>query len=334
MQAPKNILLATCVALMCSVAEAAPPGPVAPPVKISIAEQLLPDALNALARQTGLQVIFQMPDVEGATAPLVEGSYTPQAALELLLAGTKLRFEFLDDRTVAIRGAARATAAKRLTISDISQPASAAGAVAASSEAAQTVSVPEINLDLGMPEILVSGSKILNMDIQRTRDDPQPYVIFDRKSLETSGAANVNEFLNQRLTMNSAPARMEQTASPLGNLSSINLRGLGDNQTLILVDGHRIASASNSTPLQANLNSIPLAAIERIEVLPTTASGIYGGGATGGVVNVILRRDYSGAEVTTSYENSFDGGVGAVRADFATGFTLENDRTNVLLMGS
>jgi outer membrane receptor protein involved in Fe transport len=335
MNKPKNTLLAGCLALLYSVAEAAAP---TGEVRLSISAQQLPDALNSLARQTGLQLIFQVPDVAGASAPKVEGSYTPQAALGLLLSDTGLTYEFLDERTVAIRAPKAETSARKLNISQAAAPradqaisdsaANEAGTRAAASQA------PPVGDLSGLPEILVTGSKILNMDIQRTRDDPQPYVVFDRKNIETSGAANVNEFLSQRLTMNTSAARMEQTASPLGGLSSINLRGLGASQTLILVDGHRIASASNSTPLQANLNGIPLAAIERIEVLPTTASGIYGGGATGGVVNVILRRDYSGAEVTTSYENSFDASAGAVRVDFATGFTLENDRTNVLLMGS
>ena len=110
---------------------------------------------------------------------------------------------------------------------------------------------------------------------------------------------------------------------------------LGANQTLILIDGRRSAGANLSgSPQQPDLNGIPLAAIERIEVLPTTASGIYGGGATGGVINVVLRRDYSGLESRVSYENSFDSGAIKRRVDLATGFNLEGGKTTVLLAGN
>src|SRR5690606_5082656 len=110
---------------------------------------------------------------------------------------------------------------------------------------------------------------------------------------------------------------------------------LGAGQTLILVDGRRqpgFPSYGNSG--QADLNGIPLAAIERIEVLPTTASGIYGGSATGGVVNVVLRRDYQGAEVSVKYEDSFRSDAPNHRVDLAAGFNLFDGKTNVLVAGS
>jgi outer membrane receptor protein involved in Fe transport len=101
------------------------------------------------------------------------------------------------------------------------------------------------------------------------------------------------------------------------------------------VDGHRLSStAVASTPMQSDLNGIPLAAIERIEVLPTTASGIYGGSATGGVVNVVLRRDYQGIESKVTYENTFDSDAEIRQVDLAAGFNFNNGDTSLLFAGS
>src|SRR5690606_23171872 len=137
------------------------------------------------------------------------------------------------------------------------------------------------------------------------------YVVFDREALKQSGAQNLEAFLRDRLPMNSSGLPNGLRVTQSGNQSQFNLRGLGANQTLILVDGRRLppGPALGGAPAQANINGIPMAAIERIEVLPATASGIHGGSATGGVINIIMRQDYAGAEATVSYGNSFKSDV-------------------------
>src|SRR3546814_14300606 len=114
--------------------------------------------------------------------------------------------------------------------------------------------------------------------------------VFDRTAIERAGAINLNDFLLKRLSSNTYATTTSQSGNILGDKSAINLRGLGENQTLILVDGRRLSSLSAGfSPGQPNLNGIPLAAVDRIEVLPTTASDIYGGSATGGGINGVLR---------------------------------------------
>src|SRR5262249_10549552 len=93
------------------------------------------------------------------------------------------------------------------------------------------------NAALRLPAYTVTGSKTFNADISRTRDDPQPYVVFDRAVLTKSGASTLNEFFKTRLPMNSAQDSANQSGGTNANTSEINLRGLGSNQTLILVDG-------------------------------------------------------------------------------------------------
>ncbi|MEJ1961324.1 MAG: TonB-dependent receptor [Gammaproteobacteria bacterium] len=312
----------------------------------------LSNALAEWSRQSGLQVLRRETDGESEpTTPRVSRTLSAVEALDQLLASSGLKYEFINERTVRISARSspnaaviRSSEAGAAYPAQSEPPASGPSAASAAAEAHAPTShrsddgASRQNIIVGIPEILVKGSKILNMDIQRSRDDAQPYVIFGRETIERSGATNIEDFLKNRLTMNTVGATNAQAASGNGNMSQINLRGLGSAQTLILVDGHRTASpvalSGTNAPVQTDLNGIPLAAVERIEVLPTTASGIYGGGATGGVVNIVLRKDYAGVDVKVNYGNTFDNDSASRRVDVSTGFNLEDGKTSVLLAGS
>lgn len=278
----------------------------------------LVDALNVLSEQSGLQIVYDDRILNGKTATPVRGVMTAEQALGTLLGDKGLEFQHVSERTVRVRQAQPAP-----------PPATRATprAIPASGEPA----APPVNL----AEVLVRGSRSLNADIQRSIDDPQPYVVFAREEIERAGAINLNDFLMKRLSSNTHVAPASQAGEVLGDRSGLNLRGLGEGQTLILVDGRRMAAASGGfSPGQPNLNGIPLAAVERIEVLPTTASAIYGGSATGGVINIILRRGYEGGEVSVSHDNSFDSDSSINRIDLTYGFSTRSGRTSVMLTGS
>ncbi len=190
-------------------------------------------------------------------------------------------------------------------------------------------------VDEVMPTILVRGKRTLNVDIRRDRDDIQPYVVFDAEQIARSGAQTIEGFLQTYLPMNAQQNTSSQLGPQVSPNGRIDLRGLGSDQTLILVDGRRLPSISTGDSFkQANLNGVSISQIERIEILPATASGIYGGGATGGVINIILKRDYSGIEVEASYGNAFDGAVNQYRVGVSGGFSLEDGKTRVLFSAS
>lgn len=181
----------------------------------------------------------------------------------------------------------------------------------------------------------------VNVDIPRTINDAQPYYVFDAKTIDASGATNVEDFLKQRLTMNATALTNSQNAGD-GNVygagSTVDLRGLGADKTLVLINGRRITGAfvskfSGSLPSQPDLNGIPLSAIDRIEVLPSSSSGIYGGSAIGGVVNVILKKEYRGGEIRAIYENTWNTDSPRRTLAASYGMTLEGGRTHVLLSG-
>ncbi len=176
-----------------------------------------------------------------------------------------------------------------------------------------------------------------NMDIIRTMDDPQPYYIYDNQQIAQSGAVSVEDFFTQQLPMDTVYAPYDQTInSSNGPVSHINLGGIGADETLILIDGRRAAPtfAIGSTVFQADLNAIPIFAIDRIEVLPASSSAVYGGDAMGGVVNVILKHNYEGVSADVTYGTDFSANVPQHVADVAYGLTLEGGKTNIMITAS
>ncbi|KXU34652.1 hypothetical protein AXK11_07940 [Cephaloticoccus primus] len=175
-----------------------------------------------------------------------------------------------------------------------------------------------------------------NMDLMRTEYDVQPYSIIGREYISRSGATTVEDLLRQQLTMSTAFSSGAQSATGYGgSASSFSLRGLSSAETLVLINGRRVAgvgrSASTEASDQPDLNGIPLAAIERIEVLPASASAIYGASALGGVINVVLRRGYSGHEFNTRYETTDDGHASIETFNWTSSFQFEGGRSELLI---
>ncbi len=288
-----------------------------------------PASLKQFAEQAGGHVLYSVDDVTGVKTLAVKGEFTPREALNRMLAGTTLYIDS-DPQTEALTVRKETEAEAKNVSRAIAEPSARP-----STQDDHDVSIQAEKV-VRLDTFEVFGQKTLNMDIQRSRDDAQPYVTFDRDAIKRSGTSNLEEFLRQRLTMNVDPLSAAQSAGNFAGFSStFNLRGLGQEQTLVLIDGHRIPDFNTGSVVrQADINSIPVAAVERIEILPATSSGIYGGSATGGVINVILRRDYSGAEVKLTYENTFDTDAAVRRVDISAGETLEGGRTNVLVAAS
>lgn len=305
------------------------------PVALLIESQSLDGALNELAVQSGVQLLYpaSASGIDTGTTARIDGTFTPPQALKALLANSGLQFDLVDERTIAIR-VANASAPGNLVLARNAPEGEALPEHTQSTAGPDIESTKEDAVRSGIPEILIKSSRSLNVDIERTPDDIQPYTVLDRAMIERSGATNVEQLIRDRLTMNYTPNSNAAIVTQEGNTSTLALRGLSPAETLILIDGRSLGSRPffNSGG-QGDLNGIPLAAIERIEILPATASGIYGGGATGGVVNIIMKRRYSGLETALAYENTWDNDAATRRVDISGGFEVGR-RTNVLLSGS
>jgi len=177
-----------------------------------------------------------------------------------------------------------------------------------------------------------------NMDLLRTEYDVQPYSIIGRDVIVRSGATSVEELLKQQLTMSTSFSSSAQSATGgRGSASSFSLRGMSSSETLILINGRRVAGVgtgrgrSSEAGDQPDLNGIPLSAIERIEVLPASASAIYGSSAVGGVINVVLRREYSGHELNSRFEITDDYHAPIETFNWTSSFQFEGGRTALLI---
>lgn len=270
------------------------------------------EALILFGKQSGIQVTANSKTINDRRAPELKGSMTTTQALARLLSGSGLVYE-INDSIISIKPGNPATA---------DQTESQAGVVLSTVKVSASAIAPTYT----------SG----NMDIPRSQDDAQPYVIITRETIANSGSTSVEDLLSQVLPMSTSQSN-DTAGGWTGTSSQIDLRGLGASHTLILINGRRGAGvgsrgASEVTD-QQNINNIPLAAIDRIEVLPTSASAIYGSNAIGGVINVVLKRDYIGSEINLRYGNTFDTDQGTTTANFVTGFALEDGRTQVLISG-
>lgn len=290
----------------------------------NVTEQNASSGVAQFARQADIQLLISARDAQGRRTNAVRGAMPVEAGLQRLLAGTGLR--------------AQATGAQTFSVVPIAGEAAAAGASAGNE-----------SVDPGaVSEILVIGSRSQNVDIARSEDASQPYVVFDRAEIERTPADNLEDFLRRRLPQNTQASSNAQgfvdgsgasSVVTQNNVSQINLRGLGVDETLILIDGRRAPRVANlpgpsASFGQTDINGIPLSAIERIEILPSTAGGIYGGGATGGVINIVRRRDYTGIDARVGYEGTFRGGGETFRAELSGGFTPDSGNTQVTFSAS
>ncbi len=207
------------------------------------------------------------------------------------------------------------------------QAQSAAPATAVAGQSAAAIALDKF-------EIKGERFETRNVDQPRSENDITPYVVVNRELIDRSGAVSMQDFITQ-LPQNTANA-----VSPMGigntnaNVSVINSRGLGVADTLVLVNGRRMpsGSASSAASGQADLNTIPLSAVERIEFLPSSAGAIYGANATGGVVNIILRSDYRGLEVSTTYGNrTSEGDAARVAFALSGGRVFNQGRTQLMM---
>ena len=169
-----------------------------------------------------------------------------------------------------------------------------------------------------LQSVEVTGSRIKRVDLETA----QPVVRLSKKDLDRTGSVAVGDILQ---TLPSAGAALNTTFNNGGTgATEVDLRNLGSNRTLVLVDGHRWISGLRSLSTNSvDLNTIPYAIIDRVEVLLDGASAAYGSDAIAGVVNVITRRKAKGATLSAQY-GMFDAGDGQnALVDFSAGNTME-----------
>jgi len=293
-----------------------------PAVKFDVPAGEAGQTLKLFAQQAGREIIFPVQSVDTVRTNAVQGEFTVKVGLERLLAATSLR-ALEDAKTGAL-------VIQRLPDPNVPR--------AAPSGRPQTNAASEDG-PLVLERYEVSGSRVdglINKGLIATsKDSSLPYEVITRQDIEMLGATSIEEVFRYtpQITTYSTPnqeAAVNQIVGPNLLSSNIRMRGFDAQQTTVLINGRRIARAQIAGLTGASsgdLTRIPVSAIERIEILPQSGSAIYGGGAIGGVINVILRKNYSGTEVSTYLGTSTRGGATEYRGTLLHGFSLNNGRT-------
>ena len=180
-----------------------------------------------------------------------------------------------------------------------------------------------------LEEVVVTGSRIMRSQAETA----SPVLLMSREDIENTGQQNISDILRSVTAEGQGTVPNSFTGGFASGASSISLRGLGPNSTLVLLNGRRLAPyglADDGTRVFTDLNTLPLEAVDRIEVLKDGASAVYGSDAIAGVVNVILRKTYVGANVTADIGTSYkdDGSTRRLAATYGFG-DLGKDAYNV-----
>ena len=196
---------------------------------------------------------------------------------------------------------------------------------------AQTAATSTGASDAPLATVVVTGSNIKSDG----SEGPNPVQIISREELESSAKVTVADVLRS-VSANTGNATNETSNSGWSSgAAGIGLRGLSQKNTLILLNGRRLANygfpANGLSDTFVNLNALPMVAVERIDVLKDGASAVYGSDAVAGVVNIITRNNFQGFETGGSFSTTDEGGLDTTRARFIGGIGDKNaDGYNVL----
>ena len=232
-------------------------------------------ALNDFSKQAGVQILFPYEVASEFTVQPLKGNYTRAEALAKILSNTDLEIASETETTISLR--------KKVT----------------GDQASETPT-----------QVIVTGTHI------RGAAPTSPLHTVTRKDIEQSGYAQIGD------VMRSLPENFSGGQNPgvfasayknaangnASNASTVNLHGLGTDATLVLLNGHRLPG--DYAFQGSDISGVPLAAVQRVEVVSDGASALYGADAVAGVVNIILRKNYDGAEVSARVGTTSQGGGG------------------------
>lgn len=298
-----------------------------------INQQPLPDALQTYAQVSGNEVVITKSAVAAATLVSVVGNYTASDALSRLLANTDLTAERSPTGAlmVAERGAGTADGtggAPSDAVASVGQEASQAGGAAPQS-ASTSSAKPTVKT---LEAVQVTGSLIR----AGTRGEASfsPLATVDAAQITAAGQVSLDSALGRMPQFAAAQGQSEvgdvQGATGFqGGQSYADLRGLGAERTLVLVDGQRLVPTSPSGAVDLNL--IPMALIESVDVMTGGASATYGSDAMAGVVNFRLRQHFQGLQVSVQHGASTHGDGSENSASVLLGGNFADGKGNVVI---
>ena len=200
---------------------------------------------------------------------------------------------------------------------------------ALSAAISSTVALMSIGSSAYAQEDIIEEVIVVGTNIPRPISDaPQPITRIDALDIKLSGVNNVSDLLRSS-TFNSFGSFRERSGSSFGQIATVDLKGLGSEYTAVLINGRRVPGSPLTGASTVDLNTIPLSAVDSIEILKDSASAIYGADAIGGVVNISLKDDFDGLEIGAGLQRPSL--PGADSEDFNILFGHEHSRGNILV---
>ena len=297
------------LSLACSAALAAQAQ--SAPLRLDVPAGDLASALDAYAKQTGTQLVYRSDQLKGARSPGVRGQMSAQLGLDQLLKGSGFQPKRDGNGAVVI-------------VAQSSPPTAPAARQASPRPAPPPPPPPRAEAEPPPTElgtVQVTGSRIPRTEVE----GPAPITVVTAEEIQSSGLTSVPDVL-RALSQNSGSVYGQQNttnAQSTPGAQAVDLRGLGPNHTLVLVNGRRIADFPlplNSRSNFTDIGSIPLGMIDRIEVLTGSASAVYGSDAMAGVINFILKKSLDGTIIDYRYGDTEHGGGQSHRLTLTSGF--------------
>lgn len=268
-----------------------------------IAAQPLPIALKAFADQANMEILYSYTDISNITGNAVVGKLDTHDALKELLRDTGLEVVYTSKHAATVRPVrphAGASAAPPSASPAGIRVARAAQATPADLAAPQAVPQGQPGTaaqqrDAALQEVVVTGSRIARNSIF---DIANPITQLGPTALRLTGQVNVEQALSQSPQFVAATNGGSQSNVVPGGEAYVNLRGLGQMRTLVLVNGRRFTvDTTQGTNLTTDINTIPQALIERVDIVTGGSSAVYGSDAIAGVVNFVMKQDFQGVEL-------------------------------------
>jgi iron complex outermembrane receptor protein len=285
-----------------------------PTLVVSLPSGPLQASLVALANQADIKILFETNLVAQLQAPALQGRFTARQALDRLLSGSYIAVDEVRPGVMVLRPA-------RVAISGDGAPGDD-GLLQPQAQGEVTAEPPQ-----QLPEAVMVSEVVVGTHIRGVKDSASPVVIIGREDIDRAGYASVADALaalpqafGGTYSEDSSSTGADPIGANAGRGTGVNLRGLGANATLVLVDGRRMAGAGARGDF-ADVSSIPMVALERVEVLLDGASALYGSDAVGGVVNIRLRRSLDGGDFRASGGVATEGGYSRYQFGQALGRT-------------
>jgi iron complex outermembrane recepter protein len=274
-------------------------------VQFDIAAQPLSSALSEFARQARVNALYFSDDLRGLSSPPLRGSLTRQQALDLLLARSGHYGRISGGNLVLVQE--NPSRPQRDSAASGAESAQASNGADDAGEGEEEIVVTGTRIRGANP----AGANVITLDAEDLRET-------GRSTLQDALAPLPQNFLGGQNELTQLQSNTGGNNTTFG--SSVNLRGLGADATLTLVNGRRLAPGGVGNFV--DISTIPLAAVQRVEILADGASATYGSDAVAGVVNVILDRDFEGGAARVRYGGVTDGDLRETTASYVFGGAL------------